>query len=109
MIRTKKNIILFFLIAFSFYCALIIGQAWDEGFEIYKGKNTIDYLFSFGEINNYWAARERFSAIYWSILYLLTKQFPSEFLTESTHIINLIFSITAIFGIAKLSKELFNK
>ena len=109
MTKIKKNILLFFLLLFSIFCGLIIGQTWDESFEIYKGKNTIEYLFSFGENNNYWEARERFSAIYWSILYLLTKQFPKEFLTESTHIINLFFSLTAVFGIARLSKELFNK
>jgi len=109
MTKIKKNILLFFLIIFSFYCAVIIGQAWDESAEIFKGKNTIDYLFSFGEIDNKYHYREYYSSIYWSLLYILTKQFPSQYLIESTHVINLIFSLSAIFGITKLSKELFNK
>jgi len=50
MTKIKKNILLSFLIIFSFYCAIIIGQTWDEYTEILKGKTAIEYLFSFGNI-----------------------------------------------------------
>ena len=97
MTKIKKNILLFFLIIFSFYCAIIIGQTWDEYTEILKGKNAIEYLFSFGEIDNKNSYRQYYSPIYWSLLYIFTKQFPSNYLVESIHVINLIFSLSTIF------------
>ena len=51
MNREKQKILLFFLIAFSVYCALLVGVTWDEEFHIIQGKITLDYLLSFGEIN----------------------------------------------------------
>ena len=109
MTKIRKNILLCFLIIFSFYCSIIIGQTWDEYAEILKGNNVIEYLFSFGEIDNKNYYRQHYSPIYWSLLYIFTKQFPSNYLVESSHVINLIFSLSAIFGIAKLSQLLFNK
>ena len=109
MNKTKQKILLFFLFYFTIYCAIIIGQSWDEGAELHKGKVTLDYLFSLGEINNKSSYREYYSPIYLSLLYLLTKIFPAQYQIEASHIINLIFSISVIFGLGKLSKELFNE
>ena len=39
----------------------------------------------------------------------MTQIFPSKYQIESSHLINLIFSLSAIFAIGKVSKELFNK
>ena len=50
MSKKKQIILLFFLFSFSTYCAISIGQSWDEGFHLYQGKITLDYLFSFGRI-----------------------------------------------------------
>ena len=47
MSREKQKILLFFLIAFSVYCALLVGVTWDEEFHIIQGKITLDYLLSF--------------------------------------------------------------
>ena len=46
-----QKILLFFLFAFSIYCALKIGQSWDEEFHLIQGKITLDYLFSLGKID----------------------------------------------------------
>ena len=51
MIKKKQKILLFFLFAFSIYCALKIGQSWDEAFHLIQGKTTLDYLFSLGKID----------------------------------------------------------
>ena len=109
MSKNNQKILLFFLALFSFYCAITIGQSWDEGAELFKGKVTLDYLLSLGEIDikNYY--REYYSTAYWSLLYLLTKIFPTNYQIEASHIINLFFSLSVIFGIGKLSKELFNE
>jgi len=108
MSKNNQNILLFFLILFSLYCAISIGQSWDEGHELYKGKVTLDYLLSLGEIDTKKYYREYYSTIYWSLLYLLTKIFPANYQIEASHIINFFFSLSVIFGISKLSKELFN-
>ena len=109
MSKEYKKILLFFLILFSVYCALTIGLTWDEEYHLKQGKVIMDYLFSFGKVNKEYYYRENYSAIYWSLSYLISKQFPSQFQIEITHLINLIFSIATIFGIGKVGKELFNK
>ena len=78
MTKQKQKILVFFLFIFTAYCALTIGQTWDEGSELLKGKITLDYLFSLGEIDNKTLYRENYSPIYWSFLYFLTKIFPSH-------------------------------
>ena len=52
--------------------------------------------------------RENYSAIYWSLLYLITKIFPSQFQIEISHLVNLCFSFATIIGLTKICKELFN-
>ena len=109
MSKKKKNILLILLIVFSIYCALTIGQSFDEAYSLAHGKITLDYLFSLGKIDNNIIDREYYSAIYWSLLYFVTEIFPSKYQIEVGHLTNLTFSLGAIFGIGKVSQELFNK
>ena len=109
MNKKKQTILLFFLFSFSAYCALIIGKSWDEGTDLLHGKSTLNYLFSLGKFDDYFVGREYYSAIYWSLQYLLTTIFPSKYQIEISHLVNLIFSLAAIIGISQLGKELFNK
>ena len=109
MSKKKQIILLFFLFSFSTYCAISIGQSWDEGFHLYQGKITLDYLFSLGRIDKDISYREFYSPFYWSIQYLLTKIFPLKYQIEASHLINLFFSLGTVIGIGKISKELFNK
>ena len=109
MSRKKQKILLYFLIIFSVYCAISIGQAWDENFHIIHGKVVLDYLFSLGKVDVNTLYRENYSSIYWSLSYLLTQLLPIKYQIESSHLVNLIFSLSVIFGIGKLGKELFNK
>ena len=109
MSREKQRILIFFLIIFSIYYALTIGVAWDEEYHIIQGKITLDYLFSLGKIDRDFIYRENYSTIYWTLSYLIIKQFPIQYQFEISHLINLFFSLGAIIGIGKLSSELFNK
>jgi len=109
MNKIKQKILLFILFSFSLYCALVIGRSWDEGTHFIQGKITLDYLFSLGNLDKDFIYRENYSSIYWSLQYLLTTIFPSKYQFEIGHIINLSFSICAIFGFAKINKILFNK
>ena len=90
--KKKINILLIILFAFALYCSLIIGETWDHADNLIRGKITLDYLFSFGNINNGIAFREYYSTIYWSFLHLVTKQFPLQYEVQITHFINLVFS-----------------
>jgi hypothetical protein len=81
-----------------------------------QGKITLDYLFSLGNIDIETARPSSkidygkyYSTFYWSFLYFITEIFPSKYETEVNHLVNLIFSLSAIFGIGKVTKELFNK
>ena len=87
---------MFFLFAFSIYCALKIGQSWDEAFHLIQGKTTLDYLLSLGKIDKDILYRENYSTIYWSFSYLLTMIFPSQYQIEVSHLINLAFSLSTI-------------
>ena len=109
MIKKRENILLFFLFLFSVYCALNIGQSWDQDFELLKGKVTKDYLLSFGKIDKEITYRENYSSIYLSLQYLITKIFPTKYEIQVSHLINLFFSLATIFGISKICKILFNK
>ena len=109
MIKTKQKTLFLFLICFSIYCALNIGQVWDEGFLLLQGKITLDYLLSLGRINVDIYLREYYSPIYYSLKFLLIQIFPIKYQIEVSHIINLIFSLGTIVGIKKLTKELFNE
>ena len=66
MSKNNQKILLYLLISFSLYCAIIIGKSWDEGAELIKGKVVLDYLFSLGEIDNKNFYREYYSPIYLS-------------------------------------------
>ena len=97
-----------FLILFSAYCAISIGQAWDEGHLLLQGKVVTNYLLSLGYINEEIFAREYYSPIYYSLKYLFIQIFSTKYQIEANHLTNLFFSLCTIIGIRKLSKELFN-
>ena len=109
MSKRYYYILLVLIVLFSTYCAVIIGQSWDEEYELLRGKTTLDYFFSLGKINNYIPFREQNSTLYYTLAYFFTQFFPIKYQIESSHLINLAFSISAIFGTAKICKELFCK
>ena len=104
MIKIKQKILFLFLICFSIYCALAIGQSWDEEFLVNQGRITLNYLFSLGRIDVDIHLREYYSPIYYSLKFLLSQIFPIHYKIEVSHLINLAFSLSAIIAIKKLSK-----
>jgi len=109
MSKKKKITSFYLLISFAVYCSLIVGVAWDEQNDFLFGKNTIDYLLTLGRVDEYVDFREYYSAIYWSFLYIVAEIFPSKYQYEVGHLINLSFSLGAIFGMGNLARILFNK
>ena len=110
MINKINNIVLYVLISFSIYCALIIGISWDELAVIERGHERLKYLFSFGFYDYIDYRDQRFyPGFYNTLAALITKIFPRKFELEIFHLTNSLFSISTIFGISKISRELFNK
>ena len=93
MIKTKQKILFLFLVCFSIYCALAIGQSWDEEFLVNQGRITLNYLLSLGRIDVDLHLRQYYSPIYYSLKFLLTPIFPISYRIEASHLINLIFFI----------------
>ena len=107
--RKSYKIFLFFLFIYSVYCSLVVGRSWDEDFQLFQGKVTLDYLLTLGRVDNYHLYREFYAPIYWTFNYLIVQIFPQKYQVEVSHLYNLIFSLSVIFGTSKLCKELFNK
>ena len=99
------------LFIFVFYCALNIGSSWDELVEITRGNERLKYLFSSGSLENYWGnpVDEFMPGFYSTLASFLTKIFPKKYEIQGWHLINASFSVFTIFGIYRISSNLFNK
>ena len=110
---TKKiNLtILVTLFLYALYCAMQLGYTWDVLFYYEIGKERLDYLFSLGtnEVGNHTIARKFLTGAYNTISAFFVQFFPRKYILEALYFINLCFSTLAIFGIYKVTKELFNK
>ena len=110
---TKKINLIFLatLLLYSLYCAMQLGPTWDSSFYYEVGKDRLDYLFSLGsnEVDKNIVARRFLTGTYSTISAFFVQFFPRKYILESLYFINLSFSILAIFGIYKITKELFNK
>ena len=111
MNKKIKNIFFYIIISFSIYCALIIGQSWDEVSYITLGKERLSYLFSLGinKVNQPFWNSHHHPGVSYTITAFLLSLFSSKYELESIHLINLLISISAVFGISRVAKELFNK
>lgn len=107
--KKKKNIIIFFLFLFATYTSVIIGLSWDESFHLLQGKITLDYLTTLGYVNVPLFYREFYSPIYFSLTYLITNLFPNSLEIQINHLINTLASFSALFGLAKITRKLFDK
>ena len=106
--KNEKKI-LFILFIFSIYTALTVGESYDESHHLLQGKITLNYLLSFGKIDQHIFLRESYSPLYWSFQYFVTMIFPLKYQIEVAHLVNLVFSISTIYGISKISEKLFSK
>jgi len=105
-----NQIILYLLILFTVYCALITGISWDDLIHIERGNERLKYLFSFGSYNYLDYGDQRFyPGFYNTLATLITKILPKKFEVTTLHLVNSLFSILTIFGISKITSELFNK
>ena len=110
---TKKTNLIFLSLIFlySLYCAMQLGYTWDVLFYYEIGRERLDYLFSFGsnEVDDKVYARRFLTGAYATISAFFVQFFPRNYILEAIYFINLTFSTLAIFGIYKVTRELFNK
>ena len=110
MTNKINNVILCFLIVYSIFCALTIGVSWDELAHLDRGNERLKYLFSFGAYDYLDYRDQRFyPGFYSTFVTFVTKMFPKKYEIETLHLTNLLFSFFTIFGISKISSELFDK
>lgn len=109
LLQKKEEIIKIILIIYTIYCAYNIGMSWDEGYHQEIGKINLEYLLSFGLINEPFLYKYKFSTLYWSISSLISQIFPKDYILEVFHIINAFFGLMIILGVYKINKILFNK
>ena len=104
--ETKIKIL---LVVYTLFCSFKIGLSWDENFYHQTGSINLKYLLSFGQIDEPFPSRYRYSTLYWSSLSFITQMFPKRFSIEVYHILNSFFGLMTIVGLYKLNKILFNK
>ena len=111
MLKISKNISLFLILFFAIYCATVIGKSWDEGSYILLGRERLSYLLSLGinKLNEPFWNSHHYPGISYTLNAFILGLFPSKFEFEITHLFNLSISLSAVFGVSKISKELFNK
>ena len=84
-------------------------MSWDETYYHEIGEVNLKYLLSFGQINEAYLMKERFSTLYWSIASFINQIFPKKLELEIYHLINTFFGLMTIVGLYKINKILFNK
>ena len=104
------NIFLCFIILFSIYSAVLIGIGWDEGALIEIARLRLEYLLSFGfaDYKALWFSHY-YPGTYPVVVMFITQLFHKSYVVEIFHILNSFIGISAIFGISKIARELFNK
>ena len=109
LIAKHEEKIKILLIFYALYCAVIIGVSWDEKYYHVLGKINLNYLLSFGLLEENFDQKYRYSTLYWSFSSLISQLAPSKYTIEIHHIINTVFGLLIILGIYHVTKKLFNK
>jgi len=104
-----ENKIKFLLVLYALYCSIKIGLSWDEQYYQLIGKLNLNYLLSFGLIDEHFFSKYRFSTLYWSLASFISQMFPQKYSFEIYHLINTIIGLFAIIGLYKIIKRLLNK
>ena len=70
------------------------------------GKINLDYLLSFGLLDENFDQKYRYSTLYWSLSSLLSQVVPNKYSIEIHHLINTLFGFLTIIGVYKITKKL---
>ena len=109
LLTKQETKIKFLLIIYTLFCSFKIGLSWDENFYHRVGSINLKYLLSFGQIDEPFEYKYRYSTLYWSVLSFINQMFPKKFNIEIYHILNSFFGLATIIGLYRLNKILINK
>lgn len=109
LLKQQETKIKILLVIYTLFCSINIGLSWDENFYHQTGSINLKYLLSFGQIDEPFPSKYRYSTLYWSALSFINQMFPQKFSIEVYHILNSFFGLMTIVGLYKLNKILFNK
>ena len=98
----------YLLVFYGIYCAISLGTSWDEKYYQIIGKINLDYLLSFGLLDENFDQKYRYSTLYWSLSSLLSQVVPNKYSIEIHHLINTLFGFLTIIGVYKITKKLFS-
>lgn len=110
MINKISISVVWLLVIFTIYCGIVVGLSYDTFFHADIGNKRLKYLFSLGKAEyttTHWHYKF-YPGLFDTISAFVTKMFPKKYEIEVQNIVRCIFSISTIFGISKISKELFN-
>ena len=102
------------LLIFVFYCALTIGISWDFEMEVNRGNERLKYILFQNSFENYKIAARNigdqfYPAFYTTLASFIAHMFPKKYEFEIWQLTNSLFSILTVFGIYRISSNLFNK
>ena len=102
------------LLIFVFYCALTIGISWDFEMEVNRGNERLKYILFHNSFENYKLASRNigdqfYPAFYTTLASFIAHMFPKKYEFEIWQLTNSLFSILTVFGIYRISSNLFNK
>ena len=109
LISKNEEKIKVLFILYAIYCSIKIGVSWDEKYYQIIGKINLDYLLSFGAIDENFFSKYRYSTMYWSLASLISQIAPQKFSIEIFHLINTFFGLLTIVGVYQVIKKIFNK
>ena len=114
MLKKVEISTLTLLFIFVFYCALTIGISWDLEMEIERGNERLKYILFQNSFENYVIATKHIGGQYYPAFYttfasFVAKLFPKKYEFEIWQLTNSLFSILTVFGIYRISSNLFNK
>ena len=106
---TVKKFILSIIFIYLIYTALSIGTMWDAGYHLLQGKNKLNFFLTIGQVNKEFFFDKYIPGISYTITAFIINIFPKQFEFESLHLINMLISLSAIFGLRNVTKLIFNK
>ena len=109
--------LIFLMIFFAWWCALIIGLSWDEYFHHINGLVRYNFLTSLGDFQKFEFRNNKFypglydtiSYAFGQIFLFINKKFYVQNIDLIMHVVNISFSSLSILGLYLLTKEIFNK
>jgi len=102
--------LIFILLLFGIYCSLIIGISWDEHFAQIHALAKIDFIKSLGQNKDYLKYEDFHNPGFFEVpLAFFSSLFPSYFMYEARHILNLLLSFGTLFGVFLVVKDNFDK